>query len=281
MIESDGMLRVKRNGGSDNMIAASKTVVVRTHDGKYHRGVFGSTAVHTRDKYTVTGPEQHELWVDMGLDKKGVDEAGIEVGNMVIFDDKFSKIGNFWCGRALDNKIGGYIIAEVAKKLKKDNVKLPFDLYVVNAVQEEVGLYGAKMIAQRLAPDFALVHDVCHDTYHGGLSKAKEGDVKGGKGPSIQYTVQNHRKVLKKIRQVAADKKIPLQLEIGSYGNDTMGFFLANGGTPTAIISSPLKHMHCTSEMVHTDDVKSAIKLFYETLKAIDVDFINDLHNRK
>jgi len=280
MIDPDGMLRVKRNGGSDNMIAASKTVVVRTHDGKYHRGVFGSPAVHTRESYTVKGPEPHELWVDLGLTRDEVDKNGIEVGNMVIFDDKFSKIGNYWTGKSLDNKIGGYIIAEVARKLKQDNIKLPFNLYIVNSVQEEVGLHGAKMIAHRLKPDLALVHDVCHNTNTPKMDESKEGKVIGGKGPSIQYTTQNHRKVLKKIREVAKNKNLPLQLEIGSYGNDTMGFFLANGGTPTAIISTPLKYMHCTVEMAHTDDVSNATKLFLETLKSIDVDFINDLHNR-
>jgi putative aminopeptidase FrvX len=277
-IEPDGTLRVKRNGGSDNMIAASKKVVVRTHKGEYHNGVFGSTAIHTRDKYTTTGQDLHELWVDMGLDKKGVDELGIEVGNMVIFSDKFSKLGNFWCGRALDNKIGGYIIAEVARKLKDNNIKLPFDLYVTNSTTEEVGLFGAKKIAKFLQADLALVHDVCHDTHHGGLSKAKEGDVKGGSGPSIQYTVQNHRKIQKKIREVASGNNIPLQLEIGSYGNDTMGFYLEN--TPTCIISTPLRHMHCTTEMAHVDDVKNAIKLFYETLKSIDPSFINAVNNK-
>lgn len=280
MIDPDGMLRVKRNGGSDNMIAASKTVVVRTHDGKYHRGVFGSPAVHTRENYTVKGPEQHELWVDLGLNRKEVDALGIEVGNMVIFDDKFSQIGNYWTGKSLDNKIGGYIIAEVARKLKKGNIKLPYNLYIVNSVQEEVGLHGAKMIAQRLKPDLALVHDVCHNTGTPGIVNTKEGNHKGGEGPVLEYSPQNHRKVIKKIKSVASANNITTQASIGSFGNDTMGFFLANGGTPTAIISTALKYMHTCVEMAHVTDVENVTKLFLETLKSIDAAFINDLHNR-
>lgn len=279
-IESSGMLRVKRNGGSDNMIASSKTVVVRTHNGEYHRGVFGSPAVHVRKSYTEMSPDQHELWIDMGTDLEGVKAMGIEVGNMAIFDDKFSQIGNYYTCRALDNKIGGYIIAETVRYISENNIELPFDLYVVNSVQEEVGLHGAKMIAQRLKPDFALVHDVCHNTDTPKMDKAKDCDVKGGLGPSIQYTAQNHRGALKQIRKVAEENEIPLQLEIGSYGNDTMGFFLANGGIPTAIISTPLKYMHTTVEQAHVEDVNNAIKLFVETLKSIDDTFLNGLHNR-
>lgn len=274
-IESDGFLRVKRNGGSDNMIAPSKTVVVRTHKGEYIRGVFGYPAVHVRKNYTEQGLDQNELWVDLGLTKEEVLTKGVEVGNMVIFDDKFSKIGNYYTGRSLDNRIGGYIILEVAKRLKENNVKLPFDLYVVNSVQEEVGLYGAKMIAQTLKPDMAIIHDVCHNTNTPRYDKSKDGDVKGGNGPVLEYTAQNHRKIVSKIREIADSNEIPYQLSIGSYGNDTMGFFLANGGTPTTIIATPLKYMHTTVEQAHVDDVENAIKLFYNYLINIDVDFIN------
>ena len=276
-IDSDGFLRVKRNGGSDNMIAPSKQVTVITHDGRKHTGVFGYPAVHVREKYTEMGLDQHDLWVDMGTNKEGVDKMGIEVGNMVVFNDEFGQVGDYYTGRALDNKIGGYIIAEAARRIKENNIDLPFDLYVVNSVQEEVGLHGAKMIAQRLKPDFAFVHDVCHNTSTPKMNKAKDCDTKGGNGPVIEYTAQNHRMAIKLIRETANRNNIPLQLSIGSYGNDTMGFFLANAGTPTAIVATPLKYMHTTVEMAHVDDVENAIKLFIETLKEIDHDFLNEL----
>ena len=85
--------------------------------------------------------------------------------DVITYQDELTMLNNRWyVGRALDNRIGGFIIAEVARLLHKNKVELPFGLYIVNAVQEEVGLRGAQMIAERIKPDVAIVTDVCHDT---------------------------------------------------------------------------------------------------------------------
>ena len=278
-IEADGMIRVKRHGGSDNMIAPSKTVTIHTHDGKKVKGVFGWPAIHTRKSYVETGYDQHELWVDTGLkDKKALNKAGVEVGNLITFDDKFHEMGDYYVGRSLDNKIGGYIIAEVLRKIAEEGVVLPYNLQVVNSVQEEVGLHGAKKIAKYLKADLALVHDVCHNTNTPKINKAKDGDNKGGLGPCIEYTSQNHRGINKMLREVADANKIPVQLTVGSMGNDTVAFFSEN--TPTAILATPLKYMHTTVEMAHKKDIKFAIKLFVAFLKELTPDKINKINNR-
>jgi putative aminopeptidase FrvX len=279
-IESDGYIRVHRHGGSDNMIAASKSVIIHTHDGKKVKGYFGSPAVHVREKYTEKAPEPHELWIDVGVDSaEEVAKLGIEVACLVTFDDQFGEVGNYYVGRSLDNKIGGYIIAEVMRRLYESSVELPYDLYVVNAVQEEVGLFGARLIAKQLKADIALVHDVTHNTNHPKMDKAKEGDIKGGAGGCLEFTSQNHRTIISQIRNVAKVNDIPLQLGVGSYGNDTVSFFLEN--TPTAIIATPLKYMHTTVEMAHKDDVENVIKLFIETLKSITPEWIESINNPK
>jgi len=278
-IEADGMIRVKRHGGSDNMIAPSKTVLIHTHNGTKVKGVFGWPAIHTRKAYVEKGYEQEELWVDTGLkDLKAVNKAGVEVGNLITFDDQFHEMGDYYVGRSLDNKIGGYIIAEAFRKIYEDNINLPFDLYVVNSVQEEVGLHGAKKIAKHLQADLALVHDVCHNTNTPKINKAKDGDNKGGLGPCLEYTAQNHRGINKMIRKIAKDKKLPVQLTVGSMGNDTMAFFMEN--TPTAILATPLKYMHTTVEMAHKKDVKICIKLFVEFLKALTPEDIDQINNK-
>jgi tetrahedral aminopeptidase len=276
-IESDGMIRVKRHGGSDNMIAPSKTVMIHTHDGQKLRGLFGWPAIHTRKEYTSMGYDQHELWVDMGLaDKDAVIKAGVEVGNLITFDTQLEEIGDYYVGRSLDNKIGGYIIAEALRTIVENDINLPYDLYVVNSVQEEVGLHGAKKIAKELKADLALVHDVCHNTNTPKIDKAKDGDNKGGEGPCLEYTAQNHREINKMLREVAKANKIPVQLTVGSMGNDTMAFFMEN--TPTAILATPLKYMHTTVEMTHKKDVKYAIKLYVEFLKALTPEKIDSIN---
>lgn len=275
-IESDGYIRVKTHGGSDNMIAPSLPVLIHTHDGQKVPGVFGSAAIHTREARTEMGSAVHELWIDLGVETtEDVKKLGVEVGNLVTFNTQVSALGDYLVSRSLDNKIGGYIILETLRNLK--HATLPYDLYVVNAVQEEVGLYGARLIAQTIKPDLAIVHDVCHNTNHPKMNKAKDGDTKGGHGPVLQYTAQNHRKILKLLKQVSEEHMIKIQNTVGSYGNDTVSFFLEN--VPTAIISSPLKYMHTTVEMVHIQDVESAIELFTMSLVKITPEWIENVND--
>src|SRR5207302_10480013 len=110
-----------------------------------------------------------------------------------------------------DNRIGGFMIAEVARLLKKNVKKLPYGLYVVNAVQEEIGLLGAEMIARRIKPNIAIVTDVTHDTTTPMINKNIEGDVSCGKGPTLSYAPAIHNKLLALVEKVATDRKIRLQ----------------------------------------------------------------------
>lgn len=279
-IQDDGYIRVKRHGGSDNMIAPSMPVVIHTEEGDKVDGVFGWPAIHTRKSAVEKGYDQHELWVDTGLkDKEAVLNAGVEVGNVITFKSEFSELGDYYMGKSLDNKIGGYIIAEVLRKIKESGIELPYDLYIVNSVQEEVGLHGATMIAKTLRADLALVHDVCHNTNTPKIDKAKDGDIKGGEGPCIEYTAQNHRGINKMLVDLASKHNIKLQKTVGSYGNDTMAFFLEN--TPTAILATPLKYMHTTVEMAHKKDVRSCIKLYIKFLTNLTREDIEKINNNE
>jgi putative aminopeptidase FrvX len=164
--------------------------------------------------------------------------------------------------------MGGFMIAEVARLLKKNNKKLPYGLYVVNAVQEEIGLRGAEMIARRIKPNIAIVTDVTHDTTTPMISKNVEGDVSCGKGPSLAYAPAVHNKLLALVEKVAADKKIRVQWRAlsRSTGTDTDSFAYSNDGCPSVLISIPLRYMHTPVEMIHRDDIENTIKLMYETL---------------
>jgi putative aminopeptidase FrvX len=201
-----------------------------------------------------------------------VEALGIHIGAVVTYQDGFDELANGnYIGRAFDNRIGGFMIAEVARMLKENKKKLPFGLYVVNAVQEEIGLRGAEMIARRIKPDIAIVTDVTHDTTTPMINKNIEGDVSTGKGPSLSYAPAVHNKLLALVEKVAADKKIPVQWRAlsRSTGTDTDSFAYSNDGCPSVLISIPLRYMHTTVEMLHRDDIESTILLMYETLLAI------------
>ncbi len=215
-------------------------------------------------------PKVDNLFLDCGArNKKEVEALGIHIGAVATYEEGYETLAyGHLIGRAFDNRVGGFMIAEVARLLKANKKKLPFGLYIVNAVQEEIGLRGAEMIARRIKPDIAIITDVTHDTSTPMISKIIQGETVCGKGPSLTFGPAVHNKLLDVVQQVAAKKKIPLQLHAvsRSTGTDTDSFAYANDGCPSVLISIPLRYMHTTVEMLHKDDIENTIKLIYETL---------------
>ena len=278
-ITKEGFIYLKRNGGSDHQIAPSKRVNIHTKNGIV-KAIFGWPAIHTRHGKDEKSPQLDNIFLDCGCSsKEEVEKLGVHVGCVVTYEDKFMILNNnFYTGRALDNRIGGFMIAEVARLIKKNNIKLPFGLYITNSVQEEVGLRGAQMITETIKPDVAIITDVCHDTQTPMINKIKQGDLFSGKGPVLTYGPAVHNNLLNLIIKTAQDKKIPFQRAVASRstGTDTDAFAYSTGGVASALISLPLRYMHTTVESVHKDDVKNVIKLIFETLQKI-----KDNHNFK
>lgn len=185
-IDDKGYIYVARNGGSDHMIAPSKKVIIHTEKGEVP-AVFGRPAIHTRKKGEDPAPKVETIFLDCGArDKEQVEKMGIRVGDVITYEDTFFTLADRYVGgRALDNRAGGFMIAQVAKLLQEENITLPFGLYIVNSVQEEIGLRGAEMIAERIKPDLAIITDVCHDTTTPHIDLKKEGETIGEKGPVL------------------------------------------------------------------------------------------------
>lgn len=271
-ITDNGLLYVIRNGGSDHQIAPSKWVNIHTKNGIV-KGVFGWPAIHTRDKSKEEAPKQHNIFIDIGAkDKEEVEKMGVHVGCVITYPDEFHVLNNdkFVC-RAIDNRAGGFMIAEVARLLHENKKKLPFGLYITNSVQEEIGLRGAEMITERIKPNAAIVTDVCHDTTTPMIDKKKQGHTEMGAGPVISYAPAVQNKLRERIIEAAEKNEIPFQRMAASRstGTDTDAFAYSNGGVASALISLPLRYMHTTVEMVHRDDVENVIRLIYESLLTI------------
>ncbi len=271
-ITSDGFIYLRRNGGSDHMIAPSKRVNIHTPTGIV-KGVFGWPAIHVRTPDKEETPSMRNIFLDVGASsKKEVEDMGIHVGCVATFDDEFMVLNDrFFVGRALDNRIGGFMIAEVARLLKERKDKLPFGVYFTNSVQEEIGLRGAEMIAHRINPDVAIVTDVCHDSSTPMMNKVRDGELAAGKGPVLSYGPAVQNNLLKHIIDVASKNKIEIQRQVASRstGTDTDAFAYSNAGVASALISLPLRYMHTTVEMVDKTDVENVIELIYSSLKAI------------
>ena len=271
-ITKEGYIYLRRNGGSDHQIAPSKRVNIHTSKGIV-KAVFGWPAIHTRDRANEKSPKPENIFLDCGCNsKEEVEKLGVHVGCVVTYEDNFLKLNDsMYVGRALDNRIGGFMIAEVARILKENKIKLPFGLYITNAVQEEVGLRGAQMIVETIKPNVAIVTDVCHDTTTPMMNKIKQGDQKCGRGPVVFYGPAVQNNLLNKVINVAEENKIKFQRGAVSRatGTDTDAFAFSTGGVASALISLPLKYMHTTVETVSKNDVESVIKLIYFLLQKI------------
>ena len=271
-ISDNGLIYVIRNGGSDHQIAPSKWVNIHTKKGIVE-GVFGWPAIHTRKPGKEENPKLENIFIDIGAkDKKEVEEMGVHVGCVITYPDSFKVLNkNQFVCRALDNRAGGFMIAQVARLLKENNIELPFGLYITNSVQEEIGLRGAEMITQRIKPNAAIITDVCHDTTTPMISKIEQGESKIGDGPVISYAPAIHHILRERIIQAAEENEIPFQRHASSRytGTDTDAFAYSNGGVASALISLPLRYMHTTVETVHKEDVANVIRLIYHSVQKI------------
>jgi endoglucanase len=237
--------------------------------------VIGNTAIHLRDR---TGgekaPEQHELYVDIGAaNAEEVIEMGIRVGHPAVYNDGPERFGNNRIvGRALDNRIGGFIIAETLARLTKGGATHPTaSVVALNAVQEEIGGHGARMAAHRLKPDVCLVLDVTHATDSPGIEHAKHGKVTLGGGPALTHGTVNHPEVVKRLMDLAANLGMPLQHEASSRSTatDTDSIFQIGDGIPSALVSLPLRYMHSVVEVADFGDVENVITLLTEFARSI------------
>ncbi len=265
-ITKEGYLHIDRIGGSDTATARGRRLTILGESGPV-RGIVGNTAIHLRrdTKDDEKSPKVHELYVDVGASNlEEVTALGIRVGHAAVYADVVEEFGpSRIVGRALDNRIGGFIITQVLARLAKSRKKLASTVLAVNAVQEEIGGFGAKMAAHRLMPDVCIVLDVTHATDTPGIEHAMHGDTKLGRGPAITHGTSNHPLVIQRLLEVAREQQIPIQHESSSRytGTDTDVIFDVREGIPCALVSLPLRYMHSVVEMAHLDDVEKVVAL--------------------
>ena len=263
-ITDDGFIHIDRIGGSDAATARGRKVNILTKKGPVP-GIIGNTAIHIREWRDEKAPKMHELYIDVGAkDKKEVEKLGIRVGLPIVYDYNPYLLGkDLLVSRALDNRIGGYILAQVAKQISKKTKDLAGQVHFVNAVQEEIGGFGASMVTNRLKPDIAICLDVCHSTDTPGIDKTKFGGNKLRSGPTITHGTCNHPLLVERIVDVAKKKKIDIQHEASAYhsGTDTDKIFQVAEGIPSALVSLPLRYMHSVVEAVSIKDIESTVDL--------------------
>jgi endoglucanase len=199
----------------------------------------------------------------------------VQIGDPVTYTDELEFLNEeILTGRALDNRIGGFAIAQVMKKLSQNKKGLRVNVMALNSVQEEVGGFGARMMSYRHMPDAALITDVTHATDTPGINKKEHGAVKLGKGPSVQHGGANHPAIVKLVEETAAKQEIEIQHEATSVrtGTDTDSIFYQRTGIPSALISLPLRYMHSPVETASVKDLESLIELMAQAVLAMKED---------
>ncbi|HIG75873.1 MAG TPA: M42 family peptidase [Bacteroidetes bacterium] len=274
-VTDDGFLRVDRIGGSDQAIARGRRLVILGANGPVP-GIVGNTAIHLRErKDDEKAPKLEELFVDVGAaSREDVADLGIRVGHPAVYADGPEMLNETRItGRALDNRLGGFVLTQVMQALKKGK-KPAATTVALNAVQEEIGGNGAKMAAYHLEPDVAVVLDVTHATDSPGIEKAKHGEVKLGGGPSVTHGTVNHPAVVERLIEVAEAEGIALQHESSSRysGTDTDVIFTTRRGIPSALVSIPMRYMHSTVETVDLRDVEATVRLLEAFVRSIAAD---------
>jgi putative aminopeptidase FrvX len=263
-ITDEGILFLNRIGGSDRALARGKRLKILGDQGPV-LGVIGNTAIHLRDKEHDKLPEIHELFVDIGANSKAeVESRGIRVGHPAIYTDTPEElIPGRIVGRAIDNRIGGFILSQVLANLCNQQERPAATVLTVNSVHEEIGGFGARMIAYRLEPTVAIILDVTHATDSPGIDRNKHGSIKLGAGPTVSHGTANHPFVVAKIMALAKEMEIPLQHEATSRttGTDADDIFSTKAGIPSALVSIPMRYMHSTVEMIDFIDVEQCISL--------------------
>jgi endoglucanase len=275
-ISDDGFVTLNRIGGSDSTIARAKRIVIHSKKGRV-TGVVGNTAIHLQEKKNGGGtqPAWKDIYVDIGVSSKEEALELIQVGDPVTYDDELEYLNDdIITGRALDNRIGGFVIAHALKELKNRKKDLKVNVIALNSVQEEIGGFGARMMSFRHMPDAALVTDVTHATDTPGINNKEHGTVKLGKGPSVQHGGANHRAVVRLIEETAEKHKIDIQHEATGVrtGTDTDSIFYQKTGIPSALVSLPLRYMHSPVETASLSDVENLVKLMAETVLAMEED---------
>lgn len=265
-IDKNGFLSFVPVGGVDGRILPASEVVV--HGKKDLKGVIGAKPPHLQNPGEQNkSSAMEDMAIDVGMDEREVREL-VGIGDSVTFAQSVGELGGQFSGKTLDDRAGIAVLINVMQRLMK--IKLDADVYAVAAVQEEVGLRGAKTAAYGIEPDMAISIDVCHGITPDNSKNAFE----VGEGTVISIGPNIHPKLFERLKSTAEEHHIALQYDVdgGDTGTDAWAIQVSRLGVPTALLSIPLKYMHTSVETLCISDVKMTAELLTYFIQNIGED---------
>jgi endoglucanase len=276
-VDEDGYLYVEGIGGWDPQVLVGQRVRILGRDGDVP-GVLGRKAIHLieadeRSKAVKT----KDLWVDVGADDRdGVAGLGLRVGDPMVLDQRMVRLaGDRIASRAIDNRIGAYVVLE-ALRLLSDGPAPAAGAFAVATTQEEIGYQGggARSSAFALEPHVALVVDVTFATDVPDVPKKELGEHEIGGGPVLSRGSAAHPVVFDRLVEVAEAEGIPFTIQAAPKATrtDADGIHLTRGGVPTGLISVPNRYMHSPNELVSVSDLENTSRLLAAFIRSLDAD---------
>lgn len=276
-IDEDGFLFIDRIGGWDPQVLVGQRLKILGSRGDV-RGVIGKKAIHLQEPdERKKASEISKLWIDVGVESRAeATELGLRVGDAMVIDaEMISLAGDRIVSRAIDNRIGAYVVLEALRLLSDGSPTA--SAIAVATVQEEIGGIsggGARSSAFGLEPDVALVVDVTFSTDVPDIEKKELGEHRLGGGPVLSRGSAAHPVVFERLVEVAEAEGIPytIQAAARSTSTDADGIYLTRSGVPTGLVSVPNRYMHSPNEMVSLSDLESTARLLAAFVSSLDGD---------
>ncbi|MBC8103333.1 MAG: M42 family metallopeptidase [Cytophagales bacterium] len=271
-ISDEGYCYFRTIGGHDNSVIVGQRVLVHTRKGPLP-GVIGKKPIHLLEPDEKgKAVELHDLWIDLGATggKEEILEAGVRVGDSATYAVGYTPLlGDRVAGRAMDNRIGAWTVAEALRRVKAMNPRAA--VFAVATVQEEIGLRGAHASAYGVNPDIGIAVDVTFATDYPSMDKRKVSETKIGGGPAILLGANANRKLADRIVEVAEAKGISYQLYAhpSGTGTDANAIQIARAGIVTGLVEVPLRYMHTPCEIISLDDADKVAELLAQVCASI------------
>jgi putative aminopeptidase FrvX len=285
-IHPQGYIYFDLNGVIDERVLLGQKVDIVSRKG-VQTGIIGVKGKHLLTPEDLKRPiSVHDLWIDVGAGTaEQVGEIGIEVGDFIVYHPNYQELGRgYVVSKALDNRMGCAVLRELAKELKA--ASLDYTIYLVAATQEEIGSRGARVAAQSLRPDLALVID----TVPGADPATPPQQVANqlGQGPVIRTmdflpnmmgTIYS-RKIRDRLIDTAKRGNIPFQTDIFRTWTDAATVHMEGGGIPTGGIFIPRRCSHSPTEIAHIEDMNHAYKLSLSFLSELNGNAIEEMRRK-
>lgn len=281
-IKPDGTFRVVEIGGWSPLVVSAQRFTLHTQTGAKLPVISGSVPPHLmRGNGGATIPKVADVIFDAGfVDKAEAESFGVRPGDIIIPESETILTANKKniISKAWDNRYGVLMVTELLEHLKGQ--ELPNTLIAGANVQEEVGLRGAKVAANKIKPDLAIAVDVAVAYDTPGMS-GQVSDTAIGNGPVVilmDGSNIGHVGFMKHIKAVAKKHNITIQLDTtAGGGTDAGSIHVANEGTPTVAIGVALRYMHSNVSVLHTDDYKNSVALVTEIIKSLNDDVVDQI----